>query len=109
MYIFQVCISAAIGGSDIKQVAWNILAPVFSDSVAKQMNWKGVNGKRSFATMAMKTMETFISQVQYGKNPIVQNAMDEQVAKHSPGWFNLASDRGGGRKARSTKSHAGQE
>ncbi|KAK1176025.1 hypothetical protein AOXY_G809, partial [Acipenser oxyrinchus oxyrinchus] len=99
---------AAIGGSDIKRVAWNILAHVFSDSVVKQINWKGVNGKCLFATMAMKTViirNLYFTQ----KYPTGQNAMDEEVAKHWIWWFNLASDRGGGRKARATKSQADQE
>ncbi len=47
---------ASLGGRDIKHVTWNILAHIFSSSVAKQINWKGVNNKKKFSEMATKAL-----------------------------------------------------
>ncbi|XP_075933638.1 uncharacterized protein LOC142933414 [Anarhichas minor] len=47
---------ATIGGHDTKRVTWNILASMFNDDVGKRMNWKGINGKKSFSQMESKTL-----------------------------------------------------
>ncbi|KAL1020811.1 hypothetical protein UPYG_G00004960 [Umbra pygmaea] len=47
---------AAVGGQDTKRVTWNILARLFSCRVAKRINWKGVNGKKSFHQMGSKVL-----------------------------------------------------
>ncbi|KAL1276464.1 hypothetical protein QQF64_036087 [Cirrhinus molitorella] len=39
---------ASIGGHDTKHVTWNILSHMFHDDVGRRINWKGINGKRSF-------------------------------------------------------------
>ncbi|KAK1896717.1 E3 ubiquitin-protein ligase RNF14, partial [Dissostichus eleginoides] len=39
---------------DTKRVVWNILARMITCTVARRINWKGVNGKRAFSKMAMK-------------------------------------------------------
>ncbi|XP_074543829.1 uncharacterized protein LOC141803708 [Halichoeres trimaculatus] len=47
---------AAVEGPDPKKVTWNILARLYSCSVAKKINWKGVNGKRAFHQMGAKVL-----------------------------------------------------
>ena len=46
----------SLGGRDIKHVTWSILARIFADSVATQINWKGVNNKKKFSEMATKAL-----------------------------------------------------
>ncbi|KAF3845627.1 hypothetical protein F7725_008790 [Dissostichus mawsoni] len=45
---------SSVGGVDTKRVVWNILARMITCTVARRINWKGVNGKRAFSKMAMK-------------------------------------------------------
>ncbi|KAL7407739.1 hypothetical protein ABVT39_012779 [Epinephelus coioides] len=52
----MVVVLASIGGHDTKHFTWNILAHIFSDSVAKKINWKGVNNKKKFSDMATKAL-----------------------------------------------------
>ncbi|TDH13453.1 hypothetical protein EPR50_G00034250 [Perca flavescens] len=47
---------ATIGGQDVKRVTWNILPRLFTDEVSHQINWKGVNNKKSFSRMATKIL-----------------------------------------------------
>ncbi|KAK3553341.1 hypothetical protein QTP70_001344 [Hemibagrus guttatus] len=46
----------AVGGQNTKRVTWNILSRLFTDAVAKQINWKGVNGKKSFKEMLTRCL-----------------------------------------------------
>ena len=52
----QVSALAAVGGPDPKKVTLNILTRLYSRSVAKKINWKGVNGKRAFHQMGAKVL-----------------------------------------------------
>ncbi|KAI9523870.1 hypothetical protein NQZ68_022502 [Dissostichus eleginoides] len=45
---------SSVGGVETKRVVWNILARMITCTVARRINWKGVNGKRAFTKMAMK-------------------------------------------------------
>ncbi|XP_039679500.1 uncharacterized protein LOC120573672 [Perca fluviatilis] len=80
---------ATIGGQDVKRVTWNILARLFTDEVSHQINWKGVNNKKSFSRMATKIL--LFSAVR--KNTVTRSATDAEVTKHAIRWFNLAADR----------------
>ncbi|XP_046900281.1 uncharacterized protein LOC124483797 isoform X2 [Hypomesus transpacificus] len=80
----------AVGGQNTKRISWNVLSKIFSDTVAKIINWKGVNGKKCFKEMLTRTL--LIKAVR--KNH--QSEIDSCAIR----WFNLASDRGGGRKDR---------
>ncbi|KAJ8007523.1 hypothetical protein DPEC_G00094910 [Dallia pectoralis] len=64
------------------------------------MNWKGVNGKRSFNQMESKVL--LIRAVR--KCAISGTATDTEISQHAIRWFNLATDRGGGRKERSKQA-----
>ncbi|XP_056275043.1 uncharacterized protein LOC130196751 isoform X2 [Pseudoliparis swirei] len=79
-----------IGGHDVKRATWNILARMFSDDVGKSINWKGINGKKSFNQMMSKTL--LLHAVR--KNHSTHASTDDQVLKHAMRWFNLATDRG---------------
>ncbi|XP_077091379.1 uncharacterized protein LOC143742416 [Siphateles boraxobius] len=47
---------ATIGGQDVNRVAWNILSQMFKEDVAKNISWKGANGKRAFGHMSSKKL-----------------------------------------------------
>ncbi|KAK7162435.1 hypothetical protein R3I93_006667 [Phoxinus phoxinus] len=47
---------ATIGGHDTKRVTWNILSRMFHDDVGSRINWKGMNGKKSFNQMESKKL-----------------------------------------------------
>ncbi|XP_056275338.1 uncharacterized protein LOC130196931 [Pseudoliparis swirei] len=83
-----------IGGHDVKRATWNILARMFTDDVGKSINWKGVNGKKSFNLMTSKTL--LLHAVR--KNHSTHASTDDQVLKHAIRWFNLAADRGSSRR-----------
>ncbi|XP_077366280.1 uncharacterized protein LOC144010067 isoform X2 [Festucalex cinctus] len=87
---------SSIGGQDIKHVTWNILSHVFSDSVAKKICWKGVNGKMAFSQMVSKTMIARAVRQCH----VAREATEMEINKHVIRWFNLANDRGGGRRNR---------
>uniref|UniRef100_A0A671LWF3 Uncharacterized LOC107657617 n=1 Tax=Sinocyclocheilus anshuiensis TaxID=1608454 RepID=A0A671LWF3_9TELE len=91
-----------IGGQNTKKVTWNILSSVFSDAVAKQINWKGVNGKKCFKEM--QTRSLLIRAVR--NNQCFTSATDSEIDSHNIRWFDLASDRGGGRKERARAKEA---
>lgn len=88
---------ASIGGRDTKNIIFNILAHIFADSVAKSINWKGMNNKRKFSEMATKAIMTRAVR----KNRMSDKATDTEINHYAIRWFNLACDRGGGRRARS--------
>uniref|UniRef100_A0A3B1IEL9 Uncharacterized LOC111197441 n=1 Tax=Astyanax mexicanus TaxID=7994 RepID=A0A3B1IEL9_ASTMX len=85
-----------IGGKDLKATVWNILTRLLDNSVAKKVNWKGINSKRSFRDMDLKTV--ILSAVR--KNPLNEKASDVDIERHIIRWFNLSGDRAGGRKNR---------
>ncbi|XP_034144040.1 uncharacterized protein LOC114829515 isoform X1 [Esox lucius] len=92
----------AVGGQNSKTVTWNILSRIFSNTVAKQINWKGVNGKRGFKEMLTQTLLIKAAR----KNQPASSALDNYINQHAIRWFNLASDRGGGRKERAMAREA---
>ncbi|KAE8599674.1 hypothetical protein XENTR_v10017278 [Xenopus tropicalis] len=92
----------AVGGQNTKRVTWNILSRLYSDAVAKQINWKGVNGKKCFKEMLTRSL--LIRAIR--KNQSSTNAADSEIDSYAIRWFNLAPDRGGGRKERSRVKEA---
>ncbi|XP_017306359.2 uncharacterized protein si:ch211-86h15.1 [Ictalurus punctatus] len=97
-------ILSTLGGQDVKKVTWNILAHIFSDNVSKRICWKGANQKLKFS--GMNTKGLLIRAVRNCK--VSSNSTEEEISKHAIRWFNLASDRGGGRKERHRLSTAGR-
>ncbi|XP_041915413.1 uncharacterized protein LOC121680240 isoform X2 [Alosa sapidissima] len=49
---------SSVGGVDVKRVTWNISASMCSCSVARRINWKGVNEKMALKKMASKVILT---------------------------------------------------
>ncbi|XP_034553692.1 uncharacterized protein LOC117822870 [Notolabrus celidotus] len=92
----------AVGGQNTKRVTWNILSRIYSDNVAKQINWKGVNGKKGFKEMVTRSL--IIRAVR--KNHSTIGATDSEIDSCVIRWFNLASDRGGGRRDRAKAKDA---
>ncbi|RVE56169.1 hypothetical protein OJAV_G00233850 [Oryzias javanicus] len=50
------------GGVDIKDSVWRIMKQCFTNALAKQLNWRGVNGKTAFQQLQLKDV---ISQTTY--------------------------------------------
>ncbi|XP_044210328.1 uncharacterized protein LOC122984085 [Thunnus albacares] len=92
----------AVGGENTKRVTWNILSRIFSDTVAKKINWKGVNGKKCFKEMGTRSL--LIRAVR--KNEAASSAPDSEIDSYAIRWFNLVSDRGGGRNDRAKVKEA---
>ncbi|XP_077096752.1 uncharacterized protein LOC143748597 [Siphateles boraxobius] len=84
---------ATIWGHDTKRVTWNILSRMFHDDVGRRINWKGMNGKKSFNQMESKKLLLFAVK----KSHVSRAATDDDITKHVIRWFNLASDRGSSR------------
>lgn len=49
---------SVIGGVDIKDTVWRIMKNLFTNSLAKQLNWRGVNGKTAFHSLQLKDVIT---------------------------------------------------
>ncbi|KAF3840353.1 hypothetical protein F7725_019070 [Dissostichus mawsoni] len=96
---------SSVGGVDTKRVVWNILARMITCTVARRINRKGVNGKRAFSKMAMKIV--LFRAVR--KCAITSAAMDADISQHTIRWFNLASDREGGRQERQERRRQSQD
>lgn len=95
---------ATIGGHDTKRVTWNMLSRMFHDDVGRRINWKGMNGKKSFNLMESKKL--LLCAVR--KSHVSRAATDDEITKHVIRWFNLAADRGSSR-SRPTVSILTQE
>ncbi|KAA0721245.1 hypothetical protein E1301_Tti018142 [Triplophysa tibetana] len=85
-----------IGGTDVRDCTWRILKRVIANSLAKNLNWRGVNGKTSLATLQLR--DVVISAVR--RNPLTANAAETDVEGTMKRWLQLAADREGGRKRR---------
>ena len=59
MYVFFLITAlSVIGGVDVKDTVWWIMTKVFTNSLAKQLNWRGVNGKMAFHSLQLKDVIT---------------------------------------------------
>uniref|UniRef100_A0A672GHG3 DUF4806 domain-containing protein n=1 Tax=Salarias fasciatus TaxID=181472 RepID=A0A672GHG3_SALFA len=93
-----------IGGVDIKDTVWRIMKNVFSNSLAKQLNWRGVNGKTAFHSLQLKDIITGTVR----NNQLTATATDQEVEAFIKRWLHLAGDRDGGRREREEKRRATQ-
>ncbi|XP_076135209.1 verrucotoxin subunit beta-like [Alosa pseudoharengus] len=96
---------SSVGGVDVKRVTWNILASIFSCSVARRINWKGVNEKMAFKKMASKVILTRAVR----NCATTAQATDDEICHHAIRWFSLAHDRFGGRQERMERQRREQE
>lgn len=42
------------GGSIVKETVWRIMKKTLGNSLAKTINWRGLNGKTSFSSLHLK-------------------------------------------------------
>ena len=54
LFIFQVTYFGLAGGLTIKETVWRIMAKLMTNELAKQINWRGANGKYGFEPLAIK-------------------------------------------------------
>ncbi|KAA0721524.1 hypothetical protein E1301_Tti021149 [Triplophysa tibetana] len=78
-----------IGGTDVRDCTWHILKRVIANSLGKNLNWRGVNGKTSLATLQLR--DVVISAV--WRNPVTANAAETDVEGTMKRWLRLAADR----------------
>lgn len=85
-----------IGGSDVKDTVWRLMKHLITNTLAKDTNWRGVNGKTSMASLHLKT--AVIAAVR--KNPLTSRASEREVEMFMKRWLQLSADREGGRRRR---------
>jgi len=44
------------GGTTVKESVWRILSFLLSNDMARQINWRGINGKAAFKDTSLKTV-----------------------------------------------------
>ncbi|CAL8341990.1 unnamed protein product [Gadus morhua 'NCC'] len=84
------------GGADAKDTVWRILKQAIKNDLAKNISWRGMNGKISFEKLLLKAVVKDAVRC----NPSCSTATDVQIADAIKRWFYWAGDREGGRKKR---------
>ncbi|XP_050956824.1 uncharacterized protein LOC127157632 [Labeo rohita] len=87
---------SVIGGVDIKDSVWRIMKHCFANPLAKQLNWRGINGKTAFHGLHMKDVITGTVR----NNRLTATATDQEVECYIKRWLHHVSDRDGGRRER---------
>uniref|UniRef100_A0A8C9ZIS3 DUF4806 domain-containing protein n=1 Tax=Sander lucioperca TaxID=283035 RepID=A0A8C9ZIS3_SANLU len=85
-----------IGGTAVKDTVWRMMGFLLTNQVARQLNWKGVNGKGAFKTLTLKGV---INEA-VRRNRLTATSTDQEVEQWVKRWLHLAGDRDGGRRAR---------
>ncbi|KAK5880580.1 hypothetical protein CesoFtcFv8_023593 [Champsocephalus esox] len=49
---------SVIGGLDVKDCVWRVMKHCFTNSLVKQLNWRGINGKTAFHRLQLKDVIT---------------------------------------------------
>uniref|UniRef100_A0A8C4SXR4 DUF4806 domain-containing protein n=1 Tax=Erpetoichthys calabaricus TaxID=27687 RepID=A0A8C4SXR4_ERPCA len=84
------------GGIDVRDTVWRIMRQTFTNSLAKQLNWRGINGKTCFHSLHIK--DIVIDAVR--RNSVTSRATTQEIEMWIKRWLHLAADRDGGRRAR---------
>ncbi|XP_023696454.1 uncharacterized protein [Paramormyrops kingsleyae] len=87
------------GGNNTKETVWRIMKRTLGNSLAKTINWRGLNGKTSFASLQLKDVITAAVR----KNPLTKHTTNNEAENVMKRWLQLSSDREGGRKRRMEK------
>ncbi|XP_030608516.1 uncharacterized protein LOC115796315 isoform X2 [Archocentrus centrarchus] len=95
---------SVIGGVNIKDTVWRIMKNIFTNSLAKQLNWRGVNGKTAFHSLQLK--DVIAGTVR--RNHLTATATEQEVETFIKRWLHLAGDRDGGRREREEKRRCTQ-
>uniref|UniRef100_A0A8C4SMI2 DUF4806 domain-containing protein n=1 Tax=Erpetoichthys calabaricus TaxID=27687 RepID=A0A8C4SMI2_ERPCA len=84
------------GGIDVRDTVWRIMRQTLTNSLAKQLNWRGINGKTCFHSLHIK--DIVIDAVR--RNSVTSRATTQEIEMWIKRWLHLAADRDGGRRAR---------
>ncbi|XP_026101563.1 uncharacterized protein LOC113072803 isoform X1 [Carassius auratus] len=87
---------SVIGGVDIKDSVWRVMKHCFTNSLAKQLNWRGINGKTAFHRLQLKDVITGTVR----NSRLTATATDQEIEFFIKKWLHLAGDRDGGRRER---------
>ncbi|XP_073728202.1 uncharacterized protein [Misgurnus anguillicaudatus] len=66
---------SVIGGLDIKDTVWRVMKHCFTNCLAKQPKWRGINGKTAFQRLELKNVTTATVR----KNKLTAMATDQEV------------------------------
>ncbi|XP_051556877.1 uncharacterized protein LOC127442740 [Myxocyprinus asiaticus] len=77
-----------IGTVDIKDSVWRVMKHCFTNSLAKQLNWHGINGKTAFHRLHLKDVITGTVR----NNRLTATATDQEVESYIKRWLQLVSD-----------------
>ncbi|KAM6943952.1 uncharacterized protein PEZ65_001879 [Lycodopsis pacificus] len=88
-----------VGGLTIKETVWRVLGKMVSNTLAKTINWRGVNGKTGFESLGLKDVVS----KSVRRNSVTANASDGETEHFIKRWLQLASDRDGGRRERALR------
>ncbi|KAM6913283.1 uncharacterized protein PEZ65_013819 isoform 2-T2 [Lycodopsis pacificus] len=91
-----------VGGLTIKETVWRVLGKMVSNTLAKTINWRGVNGKIGFESLGLKDVVS----KSVRRNSVTANASDGETERFIKRWLQLASDRDGGRRERALRQAA---
>ncbi|XP_062864512.1 uncharacterized protein LOC134326277 [Trichomycterus rosablanca] len=84
------------GGVDLKDTMWRIMKRTVTNSLAKKLNWRGINGKTAFNSLLLK--DVIAGAVR--RNQLTRLATNQEIEFYIKRWLHLAIDREGGRKLR---------
>ncbi|XP_027866520.1 uncharacterized protein LOC114140614 isoform X2 [Xiphophorus couchianus] len=84
------------GGGSLTECVGRIMAALFTHSLSKQINWRGVNGKIGFQHLQIKKLVT----VAVRRNRLTSAATDKEIDVRITKWLQNAADRNGGRNER---------
>ncbi|KAF4109510.1 hypothetical protein G5714_010583 [Onychostoma macrolepis] len=85
-----------IGGVDVKDSVWRVMGHCITNSLGKQLNWRGINGKTAFHKLQLKDVITGTVR----NNRLTAAATDQEIETFIKKWLHLSSDRDGGRRER---------
>ncbi|XP_062868933.1 uncharacterized protein LOC134331441 [Trichomycterus rosablanca] len=84
------------GGVDLKDTVWRIMKRTVTNSLAKKLNWRGINGKTAFNSLLLK--DVIAGAVR--RNRLTRLATNQEIEFYIRRWLHLAIDREGGRRLR---------
>ncbi|GAA6079450.1 uncharacterized protein LOC113085053 isoform X1 [Tachysurus ichikawai] len=84
------------GGTDVQECVWRIMYGLFTNSLARKVNMRGVNGKTGFLRLQIR--DVVIAAVR--RNHLTSEATEKEIDSTVKRWLYLAPDRDGGRKER---------
>ncbi|KAI7806182.1 hypothetical protein IRJ41_001717, partial [Triplophysa rosa] len=84
----------AVTCTTIKDSVWRIMSFLLTNDIARQTNWRGINGKAAFKDTTLQT----VINAAVRRNRLTATATDQEVEHWVKRWLQLATDRDGGRR-----------